>query len=948
MDVNTMSGGGTTMLHSNIGNNAAAAATNTNSTNNNNSILSSKVSRALEVRSDTPAMKAALEALSHLPAVHQDDLFTVDARSVRVAIEQDALQQALLLQEELRTLLSTVKTLRHGVNETASIARKVDDVIHSNVVTSTIGLPLMISSSSNSSTANRGGGNGLDDGIDDPSSIEMTGDGGGEQQEYNTTSSSGLLVSSSSSSSNAYDIALKKEQHLAAVLSDCFMKRNLARQRVQTVHEFLERFDLSEEDARLLDHYAFEDVETTNVNGNAFLVALDRVRIIRIELSKAFGGAGAGGSSQLADNNNTKRLYDTATTMSSSSLLTEAAATTMSSSNSRLGTSSALRMMETLAQKQERAYERLYHWLQKYLQLHSQYDNNNSNNNPSSSSSYRGYEDDHLDECLSHPFVRESLSTLRHVPAFYSHLLELIAQSRRTEETRRFLLALTSGYGGLPPIEIRAHDSVVYVGDMLAFCFRAFSVEADIAKGLLVSSSTTITGGGNSGGGTIQEEEEYDIEEEEGKENNDKNKETTSGTSSSSTGVGEDHATDDGDDDGYMVEKPMSPKEMLHQSMGGLSRPLKSRILQVISNLARRRGRPSNFGNDTTGYNNNDDDDDDDDDDRDSDDGLMNGLDEEGTLLRTQLSQLYEICGLLLFYASALEKSLLKVSTLTLGSGGSTTTSTGPVDYSSTDARNKNPLIGALLDCLGEATNGYGVSLRVYSAMLEQLNLVTGDSEASLAHAMIVKLVDVRKVSPGFVQDVDCPGSYEQTLSLDWACTVLVDAALPSCKTLDDTVSLKQSIAVAKQGGLTDSVVRVLETKLQDREAALVDVLVERESTDVLDLCGLGTLLTAWDRYQRVQVEGMTMAGYPGLTLEEVDSTMKEFYSSLYSPPIPSFENTIKDPTLRKLARTKIAATVCTKYSTLYDAMIKPDIGGYDDVSFLGHTPQQVTTLFSV
>jgi hypothetical protein len=37
----------------------------------------------------------------------------------------------------------------------------------------------------------------------------------------------------------------------------------------------------------------------------------------------------------------------------------------------RLGASSALRMMESLAQKQERAYERLYHWLQKHLHLFS-------------------------------------------------------------------------------------------------------------------------------------------------------------------------------------------------------------------------------------------------------------------------------------------------------------------------------------------------------------------------------------------------------------------------------------------------------------------------------------------------------------------------------------------------------------------------------------------------
>jgi conserved oligomeric Golgi complex subunit 6 len=159
---------------------------------------------------------------------------------------------------------------------------------------------------------------------------------------------------------------------------------------------------------------------------------------------------------------------------------------------------------------------------------------------------------------------------------------------------------------------------------------------------------------------------------------------------------------------------------------------------------------------------------------------------------------------------------------------------------------------------------------------------------------------------------------------------------------------LKQSISVARQGGLSDDVVTSLQDKLHEKEGALIDVLVEKESADVLDLCGLGTLVAALDRFNSVQVDGMTMASYPGLTADEAESAMKEFYSSLYSPPIPSFENTIKDPTLRKLARTKIANSISERYAVMYDAMSKPDMGGYDDLSFLGHTPQQVYTLFTV
>jgi hypothetical protein len=806
---------------------ATVQTSDTGSSSGQSNMLSSKVSRALEVRSDTPAMKAALDALAHLPS-HQDDLFTVDSRSVRVAIEQDALQQALLLQDELKTLLKTVTQLRQGVSETTAIAHRIDQVIHSNVITTS-------------------------------SSTAISHDKNPASDVSNDLGDNNTLGAGMSGMDTTSDSSLGQEQRLALVLSDCFARRNVARKRVEAVDEFLERFDLSEEDSRLLDHYAFEDVETSNVNGVAFLNALERVRVIRKELGRTFGSLDI-----LHHQKQSHRLSDLSTYSSSSAA--------SASEENRLGASSALRMMESLAQKQERAYERLYHWLQKYLHLHS-----HEQQNPVSAQ----YDEDRLDEILSHPFVRRSLKALRNVPAFYSHLLELIAQNRRSEETKRFLLALTSGHNGLPPIEMRAHDSVVYVGDMLAFCFRAFSVEAHVARGLF----------------------DFREEIEEGTED---------------YGTDQEEKDDDDiplaeEDSDYLAEKPLTVTEILALSMGGISRPLKSRILQVISILARRS----------------------DDEDGESDDG-MDDFEEEGASSRAHLTQLYEICGLLLFYASALDKSIAKLSS-----------STNAKEKETLEAKD-NPLIDVVLECLGEATNAYEASLRVYGAMLEQLHLLTGDSEASLAHAMIVRIVDVKKESPGFAEDVECPTSYRNILSLDWSCNVLVEASLPACKTLDDTVTLKQSISVARRGDLTADVVASLEEKLFEKERALIDVLVEKETTDVLDLCGLGTLVTAMNRFKSVHVEGMTMASFPGLTQEEAESAMKEFYSSLYSPPIPSFENTIKDPTLRKLARSKIAMRVCDCYESMYDVMLKPDMGGYDDTSFLGHQPQQVNTLFTV
>ena len=370
--------------------------------NPSESIVTEKVSRALQVRTDTPAMKAALDALSHLPSSESKEQdFSFDSRSVRVAIERDALQQALKLQEELRSLVTTVQQLRQGITATADIAHRVRRGTQMPVITAQTPTSMIVTGTA---TASNSINNNNKNQPEDASRVTTT------------------------ATTTAKDASLSQEVALASQLSDAFLHRDMARKRLQAVHAFLERFDLSQQDSRLLDHYNFEDVQadtsdgsnTNTVNGQAFLKALERVRHIRVSLQGAFGGEALLPLSPQEDRNS-------------------------------LGASSALRMMENLAQKQERAYERLYQWLQQYLHLFSSPNNNNNNST---------VDQDALDEALQHAFVKRSLYTLRHVPAFYSHTLELIASSRRAEETRRFLLALTSGYAGMQPIEMKAHDPV--------------------------------------------------------------------------------------------------------------------------------------------------------------------------------------------------------------------------------------------------------------------------------------------------------------------------------------------------------------------------------------------------------------------------------------------------------------------------------------------------------
>jgi hypothetical protein len=115
----------------------------------------------------------------------------------------------------------------------------------------------------------------------------------------------------------------------------------------------------------------------------------------------------------------------------------------------------------------------------------------------------------------------------------------------------------------------------------------------------------------------------------------------------------------------------------------------------------------------------------------------------------------------------------------------------------------------------------------------------------------------------------------------------------------------------------------------------------------VLRVCGLGGLRSSLQHMNDVYVEGMTMSSHPGLTQHDVELSMKKFYSSLFSPPIPTFEDTIKDPEVRKIARSKTAQRVVEVYQELFDA-ITGTMGGYADLAFMGHDPDQVKTLLSL
>ncbi len=701
-------------------------------------------------------------------------------------------------------------------------------------------------------------------------------------------------MTSTTSTSNA--TPWEMERALASKLHATHKSYVDATHRQIAVDAFLDKFDLGDNEARLLDHYNFQgfllsggeyDEDGTNnnpwshpsaalyINPNpsgetmedvsSFLSALERLVVIRRELSKTFGTSGD-------------------TTSADESLFDEEKNETTGnqSSSGQLGTNSALRMMEQLATRQERAYERLYTFLQFFLGIGSATPNSHHNVPTSSNDAGRAFsaessqfgalgrfqDGDDMDEAFGHPVIRRALRVLRHSPAHHVHALELIASSRRTEVTRRFLLALTSGYGGMAPLEMRAHDPVGYVGDMLAFAFRAFRVEGELVKTLFLSDK--------------EHDEEKGQEEEEDFE---------------------DTANDN---------RLMSAPELLAQSMGGLSRPLKTRLSQVIMSLASQGGSMADGGSAAA---------------------MQSSDEEDSSHSLNRLVAIYSVSGLLRFYCSAIEKALEKAG-------------------AENEVITESPLLTTCDECLSEAADCYVASLRAYAAMLGNHSLSSSQAEAHLAQRAITLIADERVASPGFADDALYLENAEddlvsKQLSLSFLVSTLVDAAMTHLKTLDDTNALKMAVKAASKSGLDSEETTKWMSLIDEKEQNLIDILVGSEAEILLEECGLGAIRSGIKDMERVYIEGMSLSSHPGLSRNEVEMAMKKFYSSLFSPPIPTFEDEIKDVQLRKIARSRTAQIVIDVYQEVFGALTS-ERGGYTDVSFLEHNPNQVKALLSL
>ncbi|KAI8150320.1 oligomeric Golgi complex subunit 6 [Fennellomyces sp. T-0311] len=186
-----------------------------------------------------------------------------------------------------------------------------------------------------------------------------------------------------------------------------------------------------------------------------------------------------------------------------------------------------LQIMESMALHQETAYEKLYRW--------TQYESRAS------------FGRDSIDVST---LMTKALHALRHRPVLFQTILDDLAVARREAVGRAFMNALTrGGPGGTPrPIELQAHDSLRYIGDMLAWIHQACASEKEMLESLFQSAPGA------------------------------RKRENSGNSSDSSKTISEQEV--DGSQSIIHINDAID--ELLDYAMEGTCRPLKSRMEQVL------------------------------------------------------------------------------------------------------------------------------------------------------------------------------------------------------------------------------------------------------------------------------------------------------------------------------------------------------------------------------
>jgi hypothetical protein len=196
--------------------------------------------------------------------------------------------------------------------------------------------------------------------------------------------------------------------------------------------------------------------------------------------------------------------------------------------------SAGFEMLDMLGQHQDMAYQRLFEWLK---------------NKCETLTAEVSSED--VDAML-----QITIRYLKNIPAYYSQCQDLVVQSRRTLLVQRFVISLTQGGpmgSAYRAIDLHAHDSVRYIGDMLAWMHQAIASEEEFQEALFGS------GGGNKRKGRGRR-----------------------GGKGEGGGDGEEQEAEIPGDEKEGDKNGLSVAELLARSLQGLGRPLRVRVMQSL------------------------------------------------------------------------------------------------------------------------------------------------------------------------------------------------------------------------------------------------------------------------------------------------------------------------------------------------------------------------------
>lgn len=178
------------------------------------------------------------------------------------------------------------------------------------------------------------------------------------------------------------------------------------------------------------------------------------------------------------------------------------------------------------------------------------------------------------------------------------------------------------------------------------------------------------------------------------------------------------------------------------------------------------------------------------------------------------------------------------------------------------------------------------------------------------------------------------------TPNMDWLFSApLLDAALAQIHSLPQFQALQETMKVAEDSG--KEIPAAIRAKLAEKERALGVELLDHETKAYLDASGLGSLVTAKEKWDDVHFmaeahgvgSSIPMVSYTGLSQEDMEKGMNAFYKYIEATPLR-----LNDPDLQD----KVAHNIANAYKELHECTTG-EFGGYDPFqSMLDHSPEAV------